>query len=248
MANEIGDVMAPEKFSNFLDESLKSRHPWVHSRWSQMLLKRELAHKHLQSFAKQFEHFLRGGPRHYFCLGANCPDVIPDNNDLRRMYAEHLVGHMGLEREGSFALFRRFAYSIGLTKEEMDDSVALPTTIAFNHTYIYVLKNSPYIEGMAAVHWANESLYYLGLTELWVEALTKHYGVSKDNIFLPPAGRVLEHVKTARKLVLEYAVTPRAQSRIKEIFNIVFAGWSVFFDGLYYAYVKGDEEHMRIVS
>lgn len=227
-------ALSRQEFASELDEEIRRRHPFVHHRWPQRLFAGELARAQLQAFAFEFEHFLRATPRHFFCLGANAPDVIPNDDDLRRSFAENLNDDMGVtdRARDHFEIFRQFAYAVGLTREQLEASRPLPSTNAFNLGLMYLAKHQPVWEGMAAVSWANEGLFTLGLTALWERALQTHYGLRRDQIFLPPAEEETAHVRLPREYVLDFAETKRTQRRIREVFQITFDLWEVFFDGL----------------
>jgi len=233
-----------EQFATSLDEDIRQRHPWVHSRWSQLLLTGKLSRQNLQEFALEFEHFLRAAPRHFFCLGSNCPDIIPDDHDLRRIYALNLLDDMGVvEREKDhFQKFRNFCYHIGLKADQLERSVPLPSTIAFNVGLMYLARNLPHEEAIAALQWATESLFYLRMTEPWEKALIEQYGIPREKLFLPPIEEEEEHVMPVRKAVLEYATSTRAQERIREVFRVTFSIWSVFFEGLYHNTIENRGE------
>jgi pyrroloquinoline quinone (PQQ) biosynthesis protein C len=194
----------------------------------------------LQGFTYEFEHFLRYTPRHFFCLGSNAPDVVPNALDIRRNFAENLDDDMGIAdpSKDHFAIFRRFAHAVGLTDEQLESHRALPSTTAFNLALMYLAKNRPYWEGIAAVSWCNESLFALGLTAEWYDALQRNYGLGADQIFLPPAEEEIEHVQMPRGIVLDYAETARMQQRVRDVAETVYDLWNVFFDGLYEAHVR----------
>jgi pyrroloquinoline quinone (PQQ) biosynthesis protein C len=227
-------VLSRQKFEAELDEAIRRRHPFIHHPWPRLLLAGELSRQDLQAFAFQFEHFLRATPRHFFCLGANTPDVIPNDHDLRRSFAENLNDDMGVSDrvKDHFEIFRRFAYAVGLSQEQLEASRPLPSTNAFNLGLMYLAKHLPVWEGMAAVSWANEGLFTLGLTARWEQALRNHYGLRPDQIFLPSAEEETAHVRLPRDYILNFAETERTQQRIREVFQLTFDLWEVFFDGV----------------
>ncbi|MBI2371684.1 MAG: iron-containing redox enzyme family protein [Deltaproteobacteria bacterium] len=229
-------AMSPEEFAKVLDQYVSDHHPFIHSRWSQQLLQGKLGIEHLRGFALEFEHFLRAAPRHFFCVGANCPDVIPDDFDMRRKYAENIMDDLGVNdrEQDHFEIHRRFAYAIGLTKEELDRSTPAPFTVAFNCGILYLAKHLPYEEGLAAIGWAQEGLFYLGMADRFADALKQHFGLRQDQLFLPPTEQETEHSGAVRRAVLEYAITERNQRRLLEVFKTDYDCWTVFFDGLYY--------------
>jgi pyrroloquinoline quinone (PQQ) biosynthesis protein C len=227
-------------FEAELDQDIRKRHPFLHHRFPQMLIAGELSMDHLRGFGLEFEHFLRAAPRHFFCLGANAPDVIPGPVDIRHNFAENLNDDMGIANPPSdhFQIFRRFAYAIDLTQEQLENHRALPSTTAFNLALMHMAKDLPYWEGIAAISWANESLFALGLTDEWHNALQKHYGLRSDQIFLPPAEEETEHVQMPRTVVLDHAESARMQQRVRDVLDTVYDLWTVFFDGLYNTYVR----------
>jgi pyrroloquinoline quinone (PQQ) biosynthesis protein C len=174
-------------------------------------------------------------------LGANAPDVIPDPEDIRRNFAENLDDDMGISdpTKDHFQIFRRFTTALGITPEELAASRPLPSTTTFNLALMYLAKDRPLWEGIASISWCNESLFALGLTNQWHEALQKHHGLKPEEIFFPPAEEETEHVQMPRGIVLDYAETERMQQRIWEVVELVYGTWTVFFDGLYQAQVRG---------
>ena len=90
---------------------------------------------------------------------------------------------------------------------------------------------------MAAISWANESLFTLGLTDRWEKSLRINYKLRPDQIFLPPAAEEAEHVRLPREIMLDHMEGQRMQDRVRHIFEVVFDLWIVFFDGLYNAHV-----------
>ena len=58
------------------------------------------------------------------------------------------------------------------------------------------------------------------------------HGLRRDQLFLPPAEEETAHVRLPREYVLDFAETERTQRRIREVFQLTFDLWEVFFDGL----------------
>lgn len=145
----IGKELIPrQEFEGFLNDYTRKNHPYVHCRFMKSVLTGEATLDQLKRFAKEFEHFLRWAPSHFFVLAANCPpDVVPDGRDVRRTLGVNLLEDMGLTAETApgdhFQKFRRFAYALGLTEEEMDHGSPSPVTTAFNMAYLSCLKSFP---------------------------------------------------------------------------------------------------------
>jgi hypothetical protein len=230
----IGKGLIPEQeLELFLNDYTAKNHPYVHCGFMRTVRSGKATLDQLKNFAKEFEHFLRWAPSHFFVLGASCPpDVIPDGRDPRRTLGVNLVEDMGLTVAtipgDHFQKFRRFAYAIGLTAEEMDHSIPSASTNAFNMAYLSCLKSLPYPEGMCFHQVATESIFLLDLVRPLDEAITKYYGVET---YSPTAEEESEHAALPRQIVFDWAnASPQNQLRAFELFKINYALFSIFMD------------------
>jgi pyrroloquinoline quinone (PQQ) biosynthesis protein C len=234
---QLGQQLIPrEDFEAFLDEYIRTQHPQINHPWVTMLFRGELTHDDLRVHALQFEHFLRFAPSHFLMIGANAePHTIPGPDDMRRDAVQNLMEDMGLDDPSGdhFAIWRRFPYALGLTKEDLDDSRPAPSTLAFNYAYLYFLKNLSHPEALAFQQFANESVFALGLVDKRREALTKHYGLVLEDTWSPPTEEETQHVRKPRQLVLDWADTPKRQARVFQLFQHCYALWQVYYDGVY---------------
>jgi len=235
--SRLGKKLIPnDEFEAYLDEFIRTQHPQINHPWVQMMFKGELTRDDLRVHALQFEHFLRFAPIHFLMMGANAePHRIPDDDDMRRDAVQNLIEDMGMvdRTQDHFLIYRRFCYALGLTEENMQNSVQLPSTLAFNYAYLYFLKNLPHAEGLAFQQFANESVFALGLVDKRREALHKHYGLALEDTWSPPTEEEAEHVKKPRKYVLQWADTPKRQARVVELFKLCYALWQVYYDGIF---------------
>ncbi len=234
MEERLGVELVPkEQFEDFLNDYTKHNHPYIHCRFTQMVLRGEASKGQLKAFAREFEHFLRWSPSHFFVLGAVCPpDRVPDGSDPRRDLGVNLVEDMGLTPETAsgdhFQKFRKFAYAIGLSKEELDISVPSPETGAFNMAYLSCLKTLPYPEGMCFHQVATESIFLLNMVRPLDDAIRKHYGVET---YSPTAEEESKHIGLPRKIVFEWAnSSPQRQLRTFELFKINYALFRPFME------------------
>jgi len=235
--DRLGKELIPaDEFEAYLDEYIKTKHPQINHPWVQMMFRGELTHDDLRVHALQFEHFLRFAPSHFLMMGANSePHTIPHEDDMRRDAVQNLIEDMGMvdPTQDHFVIYRRFGAALGISEEELVNSKPFPSTLAFNYAYLYFLKNLTHPEGLAFQQFANESVFALGLVDLRREALHKHYGLAMEDTWSPPTEEEAEHVKKPRAFVLAWADTPKRQARVRQLFDLNYALWQVYYDGIY---------------
>jgi pyrroloquinoline quinone (PQQ) biosynthesis protein C len=224
------------EFEALLDDYIRTQHPQINHPWVQMMFRGELEMDDLRFHASQFEHFLRFAPSHFLAIGSNAPfHRIPDEDDGRRDAVQNLLEDMGhVDRDQDhFLVWRRFPKQLGFTEEEITNSVPVASTLAFNYAYMYFLKNLGYEEGLCFHQFANESVFALGLVDLRRQALHEHYGFPIEDTWSPGTEEETEHVKKPRQMVLDWADTPKRQARVLELFDLNYALWEVYYNGVY---------------
>jgi len=235
--SQIGDELIPHhEFEALLDDYIRENHPQINHPWVQMMFKGELELDDLRFHATQFEHFLRFAPSHFLAIGSNAPPHrVPDADDGRRDAVQNLLEDMGhVDPEGDhFLVWRRFPERLGYSSEDMLATTPTASTLTFNYAYMYFLKNLSYEEGLCFHQFANESVFALGLVDLRRQALHEHYGFPLEDTWSPGTEEETAHVQKPRKIVLDWADTPQRQARVLELFDLNYACWQVYYNGIY---------------
>jgi hypothetical protein len=139
---------------------------------------------------------------------------------------------MGLTPETApgdhFQRFRKFAYAVGLTEQELDHSTPSPVTAAFNMAYLSCLRSLPYPEGMCFHQVATESIFLLDMVRPLDEAIRKYYHVET---YSPTTEEESQHADVPRKVVFDWGgSSPERQLRAFELFKMNYALFRMFMD------------------
>jgi hypothetical protein len=76
-------------------------------------------------------------------------------------------------------------------------------------------------------------VFALGLVDKRREALHTHYGLKLEDTWSPSTEEETEHSRRPRRVVLEWADTPKRQARVLQLFKLCYALWQVYYDGIY---------------
>jgi pyrroloquinoline quinone (PQQ) biosynthesis protein C len=235
--DQVGRELIPsDDFEALLDDYIRTQHPQINHPWVKMMFAGELEMDDLRFHATQFEHFLRFAPSHFLAIGSNAPfHRIPDDDDGRRDAVQNLLEDMGhVDRSSDhFLVWRRFPERLGYSADDMLKTVPVASTLAFNYAYMYFLKNLSYEEGLCFHQFANESVFALGLVDLRRQALHEHYGFPIGDTWSPGTEEETEHVRKPRKMVLDWADTPKRQARVLELFDLNYSLWQTYYNGIY---------------
>jgi len=98
-------------------------------------------------FVRQFSHFTRSFPRWLAAVASNCP--VPE---VRKFLASNIYEEeIGPEGQGShYELLLRQGEALGLSREEIEETPPLPSTLLAVNALENLCKNRPWLEALAA--------------------------------------------------------------------------------------------------
>jgi pyrroloquinoline quinone (PQQ) biosynthesis protein C len=238
----VATVLTAEQFLEELNEERRQTHAFRHHPMSKLWLDGKLSRDHIRAFFREFEWFARSAPRLFFCIGANCPDGLVDDQDWRVRQVVNLIDDVGLGGSPSHhALYRNLAYALGLAKEELDGLTQedfLPTTLAHVETFMALAKRHPFYLGLVGVGLAGEAAVSDGTMGALGQALINQFGLRWEDVrFLVDREEELEHGNIAADAVIAYANTAEAQEEMRKAFRQGIQTWHTFMDGIYYRLV-----------
>jgi pyrroloquinoline-quinone synthase len=223
MATELkrADEAAPaDQFLADLKAFLQQHHP-KNSRIIQAIANGTASKKALRSFAKEVCAYSAISLRPIAAMVSNAPDETS-----YQLILENFASEAGLFNTPPHpALFRDFTLGTGVTEEELDSHVPLPSTLGAMYTLERFLRG-PFDEAIAGFGFAIEGpaaewgrLVYAGLKnnygldEKAMMFWTLHFKENKESASLEK-----QHAENARYLMERFASTREQQARIRTAF------------------------------
>ena len=132
-------------------------------------------------------------------------------------------------------LWLRFAYGLGLKRNEMDAKM-LPETKKMI-AEMQKLSSNDFLEGAAALLGYESQISEIA--KLKMDGLKKHYGMKDARAleFFKVHGKVdIEHQKTWKKMIARHARTKAQQARVRKSLNKSLKAMWTMLDGVYREY------------
>jgi pyrroloquinoline-quinone synthase len=147
-----------------LQERNLLRHPFYQT-WTEGKLTNEM----LRDYACQYYHFVKDFPRMVSAVHSNTPDITAREPMLHNLMDEELGA------ENHPALWMRFANALGASREHVDRTQPLPTTVSLVNTMMDICRNKTFQEGLACLY-AYEA-QVPEVSRVKIEGLKKFYGL-----------------------------------------------------------------------
>ncbi len=211
--------MAVAAGSRFLDEL---NHEIVNSEWSSVrhpfvvgVNNGTIPLHQIRGWAIQDSHYRRDVHRLALLRYLRCTD--PDiQQRLGGVVAEEAEG-ADTGSDGHYKLFLRFANSIGLSEEEVQNSEPMPATAAHIYWAELIMWTMPWPVAMAA-QLAGEGQAPI-TSRMMSDGLQKHYGLSPEQaaFFDVHVEADSDHKSLAEDIVSRYLVTPELQEQARAV-------------------------------
>ncbi|HXG68538.1 MAG TPA: iron-containing redox enzyme family protein [Blastocatellia bacterium] len=209
-----------DEFLGELQAFLEEHHP-KNSKMIQAIVSGKASMKALQGFAKEFYAYSAFSLRPFAALCSNAPDDGSLKLMLQNFAAE--AGLMGAPPHP--VLFRDFTLATGVTEEELDAHIPLPSTLGAMYALDHFLRG-PFDLAVAGFGYAIE-----GPAAVWGKMI--HDGLRDNYDFDEKAmrfwvvhleedeegtGLEAQHAENARRLMQRFAATLDQQTRIRKAF------------------------------
>ena len=223
-----------DQFLADLQGFLQQHHP-KNSKIIQAIINGTASKKALQKFAKEFYAYSAFSVRPFAALVANAPDEISFG-----LMLQNFAGEAGLLNTPAHPLlFRRFTLATGVTEDELDQHVPLPSTLGSMYTLSHFLRG-PFDEAIAGFGSAIE-----GPAAEWGrmlhDGLRAHYDFDEDAMEFwvihldedeEGSGLEEQHAENARRLMQRFAATKDEQERIGKAFKYSALVFENFWSGM----------------
>ncbi len=156
-----------DKLSAIIAEKSILKHPFYQV-WQKGLLKKE----ELQDYMKQYYHLESAFPRVQSGVHTNCSD-----NEMRKIMLKDLVGEEGPETNHVEQIVT-FSAALGVSKEELEQSVANEKTLAAIDTILGLTQDKNINSGLAALATYKEQIRSVAETK--EAGLKQFYGITGD--------------------------------------------------------------------
>lgn len=165
---------------------------------------------------------VRDFPQLYLIITAKCDCERTLTLLSETIYEETGSGQI---KESHSTLFRNFLQGLGLSREEMTDPAAIPTSEALWNHYWKVVRNGSFMNGLALVGLAIEGPL-AKFAALFVRAMQRHYGLTSEALKFHSIHQVadVKHSHLAAQIVADLAVTPDLQTQVREV---LFRTWDL---------------------
>lgn len=187
----------------------------------------------IKKFAEQYYLFSRWFTRYLSAVIFNIPD-----EDTRRPLVQNLWEEVGLkdrkDRKGSHPnLFRRFVKAAGVDMPCLEETDALPCTRVFIDEYLFMCRDSHFLESMGALGPGTEAVVPHFYGPIW-EGLKKSGQFSRDDIFFFEAHIELdvEHGRNIQDAITSYADDEYNQKLIAGGARKILDVRTILWDGL----------------
>lgn len=130
----------------------------------------QLTHDALQQYAAQYYHFVKDFPRMVSAVHTNTPDL-----SIRQELLQNLIDEeQGSENHPS--LWMRFAESLGMSSEAVNNTAPLPSTTALVETMMNNCREMMFQEGIATLYAYEAQIPEVARVK--IEGLKTFYGIS----------------------------------------------------------------------
>ncbi len=214
-----------------VDAAIEQRHLLKHpfyAAWTEGSLTIEA----LREYTKQYWHHIVAEPQYVSAVHAHCPDMSDRQQLLENLIEEERgpVNHP--------ELWLRFGEALGLGRDEIVGSVALPETAALIATYRKLCGSDDFVDGVTALYSYESQVPAVAAAK--IASLRTHYGVTDErslaffNIHLEAD---VVHSDIGRQMIAKYATDERTQERARRAsVEAADALWRIL-DGVYNTYV-----------
>ena len=232
---ETADGAKPvDQFLTDLKNFLKQHHP-KNSKIIQGIVNGTASKKALQKFSKEFYAYSAFSVRPFAALVANAPD-----EHSYKLMLQNFAGEAGLLNTPPHpVLYRDFTIATGVTEEELDAHIPLPSTLGAMYALSHFLRG-PFDEAIAGFGFAIE-----GPAAEWGRllhnGLQDHYdfdekGMKFWKIHLEEdeegSGLEEQHAENARRLMQRFAAAKDQQERIGKAFKYSALVFENFWTGM----------------
>ena len=233
-SEEVNKAQPVEQFIAELKGFLQQHHP-KGSKMIQSIVNGSASKSALQKFAKEFYAYSAFSVRPFAALVANAPDETSF-----RLMLQNFAGEAGLLNTPPHpVLFRKWALATGISEEELERSVPLPSTLGAMYALSHFLRG-PFDEAIAGFGFAIE-----GPAAEWGrmihDGLRANYDYDDDamefwSVHLEEdeegAGLEEQHAENANRLMRRFAATKEQQQRIREAFMYSALVFENFWTGM----------------
>jgi len=220
MSEEVNKAEPVEQFIAELKGFLQDHHP-KSSRMVQSIVNGTANKSALQKFAKEFYAYSAFSVRPFAALVANAPDETSF-----RLMLQNFAGEAGLLNTPPHpVLFRKWALATGVSEEELERAVPLPSTLGAMYALSHFLRG-PFDEAIAGFGFAIEGpaaewgrMIHDGLRANYsyddeaMEFWSVHLEEDEEG-----AGLEEQHAENANRLMRRFAGTKEQQQRIRQAF------------------------------
>jgi pyrroloquinoline-quinone synthase len=211
-----------------LEKDIKEKHLSKH-KFYQLWNEGKVSMDALRGYAQQYHKFVSEFPRLVSRVHSNTP-----YEEERLMILENLNEEENPKLPHS-ELWLRFAYGLGLKRNEMDAKM-LPETKKMI-AEMQKLSSNDFLEGAAALLGYESQISEIA--KLKMDGLKKHYGMKDARAleFFKVHGKVdIEHQKTWKKMIARHARTKAQQARVRKSLNKSLKAMWTMLDGVYREY------------
>jgi pyrroloquinoline quinone (PQQ) biosynthesis protein C len=237
MATKTEEVNKAEPVEQFIAELkgfLQEHHPKT-SKMIQSIVNGTASKSALQKFAREFYAYSAFSVRPFAALVANAPDETSF-----RLMLQNFAGEAGLLNTPPHpVLFRKWAVATGVSEEELDRFVPLPSTLGAMYALSHFLRG-PFDEAIAGFGFAIEGpaaewgrMIHDGLRANYdyddeaMEFWSVHLEEDEEG-----AGLEEQHAENANRLMRRFASTKEQQQRIRGAFMYSALVFENFWTGM----------------
>ncbi len=210
-----------DEIDRLIEERSLLKHPFYQA-WQ----RGELTLDALRNYACQYYHHVLAFPQYVSAAHANCPDQR-DRQELLENLIEEDRGE-----ENHPELWLRFGEALGLSRQEMIESVPLPETLRLIETYRDVTRNRSFADGATALYCYESQVPEVARQK--IAGLQRFYGIDDEpgiQFFAVHIDADEWHAEVGRGFVARYGEAEPAATR-DTAGRCLDALWG-FLDGVY---------------
>jgi len=190
----------------------------------------------MRVFVCQFYHVVKHFPRMLSAVHSNTSEIV-----VRKMLLESLKVEDGA-KEHSAELWIRFAESLGISRDQLENTLPMMLTKNLLDTMNNFCRNRSFVEGLASLYAYESQLPEL--FKLKVEGLQKYYNTSEKRVikFFTVRQEKDNNHSTIEKEIIEKNVNMENYSKVTYAAeSTAFAFWR-FLDGIMEVYGKNSKQ------